>query len=271
MKKDESGKRSIEVSIEVDCTPEEVWETIATGPGVAAWFMAMEIQQGVGEITVDTPEGPQVIGRTTVWEPPHTMIGEGKMFGPDGPTVGTEWHITATSGGKCIVRVVNSLFASTDDWDDQLGDLETGWPRFFRVLRLFVERFRHVKAAMPIQVMRPMPTDEAGAWRALTDALGMTDRPIGAPVAATAGAPPFGGKVAEVAGDALSRGLVVLDEPCQGIASPAVFTMGGQVVAHLSLYLYGDEAASIVQRDMPAWQTWLEAIEVPGGAEESTA
>ena len=260
MKKDESGKTTVEVSVELPCTPEEVWKSIATGPGISAWFMAMDLKEGVGEITVDTPEGKQVIGKTKVWQPPHTMIAEGPMFGPGGPTVGTEWHIEAKSGGRCIVRVVHSLFASSDDWDDQLGDVEKGWPRYFRVLRLYIERFRHMTTAMPIQVMRPVALDQAAAWKAITHALGVAGQPVGTPFAAPAGSPPFAGKVAEVVGDELSRGLLILEAPCPGIVSPAVFKMVDQVMIHLSLYLYGEEAPAIAQRDASQWQAWLDGI-----------
>ena len=30
------------------------------------------------------------------------------------------FHVEARAGGTCVVRVVQSLFASTDDWDGQL-------------------------------------------------------------------------------------------------------------------------------------------------------
>jgi hypothetical protein len=30
---------------------------------------------------------------------------------------------------------MHSLFASTDDWDNQLDDLEQGWPTYSRILR----------------------------------------------------------------------------------------------------------------------------------------
>ena len=40
-----------------------------------------------------------------------------------------------------MVRVVHSLFAETDDWDDQLTGVESGWPSFFRILRLYLEHF----------------------------------------------------------------------------------------------------------------------------------
>jgi hypothetical protein len=38
VKKEPSGRRSIQVEIEVPGTPEEVWQAIATGSGVSAWF-----------------------------------------------------------------------------------------------------------------------------------------------------------------------------------------------------------------------------------------
>ena len=33
---------------------------------------------------------------------------------------------------------VYSLFASTDDWDNQLEGTESGWPGFFRILRIYL-------------------------------------------------------------------------------------------------------------------------------------
>lgn len=39
----------------------------------------------------------------------------------------------------CLVRVVHSLFAETDDWDNQLTGVESGWPSFFRILRMYLD------------------------------------------------------------------------------------------------------------------------------------
>ena len=39
VKKDASGRRSVQVEVEVPGTPEEVWQAIATGPGVSSWFV----------------------------------------------------------------------------------------------------------------------------------------------------------------------------------------------------------------------------------------
>ena len=42
VKKDAFGRRSVTVEVEVPGTPEEVWQAIATGPGVSSWFVPTE-------------------------------------------------------------------------------------------------------------------------------------------------------------------------------------------------------------------------------------
>ncbi len=39
VKKDPSGKRWVQAEVEIPGTPEQVWEAIATGPGVSSWFV----------------------------------------------------------------------------------------------------------------------------------------------------------------------------------------------------------------------------------------
>ena len=41
---DASGRRSVQAEAEVPGTPEEVWQAIATGPGISSWFVPTEIQ-----------------------------------------------------------------------------------------------------------------------------------------------------------------------------------------------------------------------------------
>ena len=62
---------------------------------------------------------------------------------PGSPPIANEWSVEARGGGLCIVRFVQSLFASTDDWDDQLeaAAMPHGL-RFFRTLRIYLTHFR---------------------------------------------------------------------------------------------------------------------------------
>ena len=45
VKKEASGRRSIQVEVEVPGTPEEVWQAIATGPGISSWFVPTEFEE----------------------------------------------------------------------------------------------------------------------------------------------------------------------------------------------------------------------------------
>ena len=48
VKKEANGRRSVQVEVEVPGTPEQVWQAIATGPGVSAWFVPTEVDGRVG-------------------------------------------------------------------------------------------------------------------------------------------------------------------------------------------------------------------------------
>ena len=45
VKKEASGRRSVQVEVEVPGTPEEVWQAIATGPGISSWFVPTEFEE----------------------------------------------------------------------------------------------------------------------------------------------------------------------------------------------------------------------------------
>ena len=44
----DEGRRSISLEVEVPGTPQEVWEAIATGPGISAWFVPSEVDEREG-------------------------------------------------------------------------------------------------------------------------------------------------------------------------------------------------------------------------------
>ena len=49
VKVERSGRRSIQVEVEVPGTPEEVWQAIATGPGISSWFAPTEFEERDGK------------------------------------------------------------------------------------------------------------------------------------------------------------------------------------------------------------------------------
>jgi len=178
VKKEASGRRSVQVEVEVPGTPEEVWQAIATGPGVSSWFVPTEIDERVsGAVTARFGPGMDSTAIVTAWEPPQRFAAESPDLGPNAPTLATEWTVEARSGGTCIVRVVHSLFASTDDWDDQIESIESGWPAFFRILRLYLTHFRGERGST-FQVMGVAPEPVSKAWHTLTGSLGLSEASV---------------------------------------------------------------------------------------------
>src|ERR1700685_4592986 len=157
VKKEPSGRRSIQVEVEVPGTPEEVWQAIATGPGISAWFVAAEFEeQGGKPVAVKLNFGPDMESSSavTAWDPPRMFAKEADGWVPGSPPIADEWSVEARGGGICIVRIVHSLFASTDDWDNQLEATESGWSGFLFTLRIYLTHFRGQRSAM-MQRMAP--------------------------------------------------------------------------------------------------------------------
>src|SRR5262249_18584078 len=192
VKKDASGRRSVEAEVEVPGTPEEVWAAIATGRGVSAWFVPTTIEEREGgAITANFGPGMDSRSKITSWDPPHRFAADNPGgMGPGSPAMATEWTVEARSGGKCIVRVVHRWFADKDDWDRQYEGVEKGWPAFFRILRLYLTHFRGLSGAA-FQLMGLAPKPAPDAWASLTGALGLDRAAVGQGVRTGSGAPPM--------------------------------------------------------------------------------
>ena len=259
VKQEANGRRSLQVEFEVHGTPEEVWQAIATGPGLSSWFVPAEFEERDGKpVTLKLKFGPSMepCASITAWDPPRMYAGQNE--GWDGsPPIATEWRIEARAGGMCLVRMVHSLFASTDEWDNQLEGAESGWSGFLAILKIYLKHFRGLRSAM-MQITAPVTSTDAESWEALTSALGMKGLSVGQRWTTPAGVSPLGGVVeylTENPYDALMR----LDKPGPGIAALGAVTYpGGQGVVAMNLYLYGDQADAAVAREAPLWQAWFQ-------------
>jgi uncharacterized protein YndB with AHSA1/START domain len=258
VKKEASGRRSVQVEVEVPGTPEEVWQAIATGPGISSWFVPTEFEMRDGKpVAVTLNFGPGMESRSvvTAWDPPRRFAAQGEGWGGS-PPIADEWTVEARAGGTCIVRVVHSLFASTDDWDNQLEGTESGWPGFFRILRIYLTHFRGQRSAM-MQWMAPAAGTEAEAWETLTASLALKGASAGQRWSAPAGVPALSG-VVEHATQSPYTALLRFDKPAIGTAALGACNFGGQSMVTLSFYLYGDQAAATVARETSLWQAWIQ-------------
>jgi uncharacterized protein YndB with AHSA1/START domain len=259
VKQEASGRRSVEVELEVPGTPEEVWQAIATGPGISSWLVPTELEEREGKpVAVKMSFGPGMESRSvvTAWDAPRMFATKADGWLPGSPPIATEWSVEARGGGVCIVRIVQSLFASTDDWDSQLEGAKSGLSAFLAILRVYLTHFRGQRSAMRWW-KAPAAGTEADAWEALTGALGLDGMRGGQRWTAPAGVPALSGVVEYVTrspNDAVLR----LDTPGPGVAALGTVDFGGQIMVAMNLYLYGDQAAGTVAHETPRWDAWFQ-------------
>ncbi len=259
VKKEASGRRSVQIEVEVPGTPEQVWQAIATGPGLSAWLVPAVIDERDGRpvaIKLDFGAGMEAISTVTAWEPPHRWAAQSDGWGPGAPAIAHEWSVEARDGGNCIVRIVQSHFASTDDWDHQLEGAEYGLPGFLRALRLYLTHFGG-QSSVNMKCTASFAGTEGEAWDALTTALGVKGVKVGQRWSAPAGVPAFGG-IVEYFTESPFDALLRLDQPGPGIAAVGAFNCGGPSMAVLGFYLYGDEAAATAAKVTPLWDAWFQ-------------
>jgi len=259
VKQEASGRRSLQVELEVPGTPEEVWRAIATGPGISSWFVPAEIEeQGGKPVAMKLKFGPGMEPHSALiaWDPPRKFAAQGESWA-GAPPMATEWSVEARAGGKCVVRIVYSLFASTDEWDNQLEGAKYGLSGFLRTLQIYLTHFRGQRCAFT-QFVTPVAGTEADAWEALTAALGLKGASVTQRWRAPAGVPALSGVVEYMTQNPYDA-LLRLDKPGPGVAALGTFCFpgGGSTMTAMNFYMYGEQAAATVAREAPLWEAWL--------------
>jgi uncharacterized protein YndB with AHSA1/START domain len=257
VKREANGRRSISVEVEVPGTPEEVWEAIATGPGISKWFVPAQVEPHVGgKIVMNFGPGMDSVAEVTAWDAPHRFTATSQGLGPNAPEMATEWTVEARDGGTCTVRVVHSLFAETDEWDNQIGEIEGGWPSFFVVLRTYLANHRGQPGAH-FQVMAPVAGKPIDGWRALLSKLGLSSLAVGQKIQSQAGTVPLAGVVEKVGPEAHpNQAIVLLDDPVPGAAVLSTCGMGEHSFFVGSFYFFGPRATEGLKAEQE-WQEWL--------------
>jgi uncharacterized protein YndB with AHSA1/START domain len=263
VKKDPSERRSVEAEIEVTGSPEQIWQAIASGPGISSWFVPTKLDGRIGGTTTSNfGPGMESAATITTWEPPMRFVAESESS-PGLGTVATEWTVEAKAGGTCTVRVVHSWFASTDDWDDQFEGHSHGWLSFFQILRLYVQHFQGQPSEL-VQLLASSTEAKEKAWDLLTQPLGLAAARAGEQIT-TSGDPSTLRGVVEVVNPPEWPGLILrLDKPAPAIAHLFALSMGGQVLLSVRFYLYGAAAADAAESVRNGWQNWLNQRFPPG-------
>ncbi|WP_067171361.1 SRPBCC family protein [Microtetraspora niveoalba] len=183
--------------IVLDATPEQVWEAIATGPGVDSWFMGRnEIEPREGGRTSQEMMGFTSYATVTAWEP-------GKKYAirsddnPDGTFMAFEYLIEGRDGGSTVLRFVHNGFLG-DDWEAEYDALKVGDRMYLRKLALYLRHFAGRHSAHNVFAVGPRVPDADRVWEVFGDALGLSGKKIdeGDPVRLSIeGLPPVEGVV----------------------------------------------------------------------------
>jgi uncharacterized protein YndB with AHSA1/START domain len=259
--KKRTQRHSRPIAIEVPGTPEQVWHAIATGPGITSWLFQAEVEERKGGAVVfHMGPGLDSNGHVTSWEPPKKFAYEEPNWMEGAPPLGTEFVIEAQSGGTCVVRLVHSLFASADEWNDELDGFEAGWRGFFKVLRLYLTHFAGRRAlGMGVQVDSGL-SQKTEAWNTFRSALGLAGLRRGDAWASHgSGAPAFTGTLEDMGEGKEHEALLLLAEPAQGMVLFGVGAWAGKVHVAASFYLFGDHARDAASSEA-AWAQWLTRV-----------
>ena len=253
--------RRIEIEIEVTGTPEDVWEAIATGPGISAWFVPTDVEPGEGgTVTQHHGEGIDAPpSRIVAWDTPRRLKVEDPEWQPTpGSPAGrlaTEWLVEARSGGTCIVRLVASGFGDGPEWERTREGNAVGWRSALETLRLYLEYFLREPLAHA-DAWAAAPGDRAATAAALRRATGVDGAAPGDAVASAPPAPALEGVVEAVIGDQV---IVRTTVPTTGLAFIAAGGPGDETFAMVRMSLFGPDAAAVAAEAGPRWQAWLEA------------
>lgn len=257
VKVEPTGRRSVAAEVEVPGTPDEVWDAIASGPGISSWFVPTTLDGREGGTTVSrfSPDGSMdSVAQISEWQPPHRFVAQTE----EGPgTVATEWIVEAKAGGVCTVRVVHSWFADGDDWDSQFEGHAHGWASFFKLLRYYLEHFPGQESRL-VTLAGQSSEGVEETFERLMSPLGIEDGAAGQAVTPGHGAPTLAGEVLEAMASPYGFSVILrLDEPAPALSHWIGLPMGGPLHVSGRFYLYGPEGVAKEKEVERVWGEWL--------------
>jgi uncharacterized protein YndB with AHSA1/START domain len=237
----------VEKEIELQATPEQIWEAIATGKGIDGWFLGTgnEIEPREGG-TAHMTYGEEAADSTiTTWDPPRRFATRGEPA-PDGSLHAFEYTVEGR-GGTTVVRLVHSGFLAGEDWEKEYEALGEGDFMYLHLMAQYVTYFRG-RPATTISIWRPDSAGREAALAGFREALGLRGeaRERERVRFNVEGLEPIEGEV-----DFVSRSIIGV-RTSDGLYR---FLYSPQGIVFLGHHIYGDVDKQRTQR---AWEAWLE-------------
>jgi uncharacterized protein YndB with AHSA1/START domain len=235
----------------LSATPEQVWEAIATGPGIDSWFLGhSEIEPregGRGSMTMGEHTTHSTV---TAWDPPHRLAYRSDD-NPDGTFMAFEYLIEGRAGGSTVLRFVHSGMLG-DDWEAEYDALSKGDRMYLLHLAAYLRHFPGRTATHSMFLPGPQIADGQRVWAAFAEALGGKGTPAeGDEVRIEIdGLPPVEG-VVEYAGPPT---YLIVRTP------DGLYTFMHGYLDTVVVELHAFSAGIDTQATESAWQSWLRRL-----------
>jgi uncharacterized protein YndB with AHSA1/START domain len=158
---------------EVEATPEQVWEAIATGRGQDSWFMGRnEVEPregGRGSFTIGGYTEDTTIEK---WDPPRRFVASSS--GSISEVNRFEYTIEEPTPGRTAIRYVHSGMLGGDDWQKIYEAMSEGYPMYFAKLVEYLEHFSG-RFATPVDARGPFVGEPEEIMAGFRRALGVPD------------------------------------------------------------------------------------------------
>jgi len=169
--------RDIELTVELDASPEDVFRAVTDGTELAKW-LAPEARGTApeggkkGSIWISWGEGMSVEHEIDIFDAPKRVRHpSGKNAETKAPLY-ADWSIEARDGGTTTLRLVHSGFSVGADWDNEYESHARGWKLMLENLRQYFARHKH-EPAIHIPFMSKVESPHGSIWKTLLGKLGL--------------------------------------------------------------------------------------------------
>jgi uncharacterized protein YndB with AHSA1/START domain len=173
--------RDIELSVELDASPEDVFRAVTEGAEVAKW-LAPEARVTApeagkkGTIWISWGEGMSVEHEIEIFDAPKRIRHpSGKNRETMAPLY-ADWLIEARDGGKTTLRLVHSGFSAGADWDSEFEAHARGWKLMLENLRQYFARHPQ-QPAVHLPFMSSVESPRGSIWKTLLGKFGFGAMP----------------------------------------------------------------------------------------------
>lgn len=237
--------RKHEIELDIQATPEQVWQAISEGEKLQQWFAPIaKVEPGK---SIELGWSPEMTGKANVrdWEPGKRMSWvEGE--GSEREKV-VEFQVQPKDDSTTTLRLVHSGFGAGAEFDNEYDSTHGGWHTFFAAMRHGLERFANKPARM-LSAFRMAEESKLVVWERCKAELAINTTTEGASYTAKLG-------TYELAG-------TILRAPREGYLCLRVDSLDDSV---LSIFIEGGNKAMVTLQ----WTLYGDAVSVAPAAERA--